>query len=76
MDRKTQSEIAMLVERYVADLRIFSVKKESTIAYCRSCLMHLLCYMEQGNGRNLSDFDMQEFYGVLGEEKTAKSERT
>ena len=53
MDRKTQSEIAMLVERYVADLRIFSVKKESTIAYCRSCLMHLRCYMEQGSGRNL-----------------------
>lgn len=72
MDRKTQSEIAMLVERYVADLRIFSVKKESTIAYCRSCLMHLLCYMEQGNGRNLSDFDMQEFYCFLCNEKSTK----
>lgn len=70
MDRKTQSEIAMLVERYVADLRIFSVKKESTIAYCRSCLMHFIRYMDQSNRQNMSDFDMQEFYRFLCNEKS------
>lgn len=70
MDRKTQSEITMLVERYVADLRIFSVKKESTIAYCRSCLLHFIRYMEQSNRQNMSDFDMQLFYRFLCNEKS------
>ena len=76
MGRKTQSEIALLVERYIADLRIFSVKKESTIACCRSCLMHLIRYMEQSGRRKISEFDMQEFYDFLRKEKTTKTEKT